>query len=521
MAAVRIRPAGERSLLVDLDSMPAVHALWSALRDDPPEGTDDIVAGAASVLVTMRAGCQCRAAAARIRSLLQGEAPGRVDVAEVVIPVVYDGPDLEELAAIAGMEPADAVRLHSGVTYTVAFLGFSPGFAYLAGAPAELHVPRLDTPRTAVPAGSVALAAGMTAVYPQPTPGGWRLIGRTDVAMFDPGRPDPSLLRPGDRVRFRPVARVGWPGPPVAAAPAPAGEAYLLVVDPGPFTTVQDLGRPGWAHLGVPCSGAADRSAAAEANRLVGNRPGAAVLEATLAGPSLRMGDARMVAVTGARADIRVDGMPARQDAALRLGRGAELVIDRFRVGARCYVAVEGGLAVPPVLGSRSTDTLSGIGPPVVRPGTRIPLGDAADRPEVQGAPGPAPSARPGAGGDAITVTAYAGPRDDWVGPAGLRTLGAAPFVVAASSDRTGLRLRGPTVTVDRKAQLRSEGMVAGSVQVPPDGQPIVLLRNHPTTGGYPVAAVVVDADVDLLAQARPGTTVRFRLTRRPARTPS
>ena len=490
--------------------MDGVHSLWGALRDDPPEGTDDIVAGATTVLVTVRYRSQRRAAAARIRSLLGRTDANRAQMGHTVIPVVYDGPDLEDLAVTAGVAPADVVRLHSGATYTVAFLGFSPGFAYLSGVPTGLHVPRLDTPRTAVPAGSVAVAAGMTAVYPQPTPGGWRLIGRTDLAMFDPGRPEPSLLRPGHRVRFRPVADLGpaVPPPPPPAFPARAGEAYLLVVDAGPLTTIQDLGRPGWAHLGVPCAGAADRSAAAEANRLVGNPPGAAVLESTLAGPVLRMGATRLVAVTGAGAEIRVDGMPAHRGAPLGLGRGAELVIDRFRSGARCYVAVEGGIAVPPVLGSRSTDTLSGLGPAPLRPGDRIPLGDPDPGPRVR--PGGSLLEPPGVG--EMAVTAHPGPRADWVGPDGLRTLGTGRFVVAASSDRTGLRLQGPRVAVAGPGQLPSEGMVAGAVQVPPDGQPIVLLRNHPTTGGYPVAAVVADADVDLLSQARPGSVVRFRL---------
>ncbi len=504
---MRIRLAGERSLLVDLGSMPAVHGLWRALRDDPPEGAVDVVAGAATVLVTLGSGAHVRAAERHIAKLLRQAPAGPPEAAEKVIPVVYDGPDLDELAALAGMGRSEAVRLHSSAVYTVAFLGFSPGFAYLAGAPAPLHAPRLGTPRTSVPAGSVAVAAGMTAVYPQPTPGGWRLIGRTDAALFDPGRADPALLRPGDRVRFRPVGQVGTPPPMAPAAPVSAGAGYLQVVDPGPLTTVQDRGRPGWAHLGVPRSGAADRSAAEAANRLVGNLPGAAVLEATLAGPVLRMGARRRVAVTGAPAEVRVDGLPARAGVALDLAAGAELAVDRFRAGARCYVAVQGGIVSPVVLGSRSTDTLSGLGPAVLRPGDRLPLGEPGPPPGPGGiAPPPDPP------GPVVVVPAHPGPRDDWVGRRGLDTLGGAAFEVAASSDRTGLRLRGPRVAVERPGQLPSEGMVAGAVQIPPDGQPIVLLRNHPTTGGYPVAAVVTDAGLDLLAQARPGVTVRFRL---------
>lgn len=505
---MRIKPAGGRSILVDLDDLSQVHALWRALRGKPPPRVEEIVAGASSVLVTMERESDVAASVELIRSArLEETETLRPNLVE--IPVMYGGPDLGDVCARTGLTADAVVARHSEADYSVAFLGFSPGFGYLVGADPTLRVPRLDTPRPAVPAGSVALASEFTGVYPQSTPGGWRVIGRTDLLMFDPTRSQPSLLGPGDSVRFVATSSLR-PAPSWGHVPLPpvSGD-YLLVIDAGPLTTIQDGGRTGWAHLGVPRAGAADHRSAALANRLVGNEPTAAVLESTLAGPTLRVGSDRQVAVTGARATITVDGMPARPDTALTLRAGSEIRVAPVDAGARVYVAFSGGLTVDPVMGSRSTDTLSGIGPPPLKPGDVIALGE----PEGEGLPssGSAGTSCPRFG-ELITVTAVPGPRDDWIGERGMETLASAVFDVAPTSDRTGVRLSGAPVGMVRREELPSEGVVAGSIQVPPRGDPIVLLRNHPTTGGYPVAAVVTDEGIDALSQARPGVRVRFEL---------
>lgn len=345
--------------------------------------------------------------------------------------------------------------------------------------------------------------------------------------MFDPSKaPVPSLLLPGDRVRFLAVDRldVVHPVEPIDewGLPARPDVPYLEVVAPGLATTVQDGGRPGWAHLGVPTAGAADRAAAERANQLVGNPPDAAVLETLVHGLQVRSGADRRVAVTGALVDLTVDGLPGCPDRALHLRAGSELAVRSCRAGLRSYLAVEGGIIVAPVLGSRSTDTLSGLGPRPVRSGDRLLIGSPAAVRPVAGCAGGADrgGCRTGSAGrplpsgpaGAVVLRARRGPRDDWVGPLGLHTLGTAEFTVTPSSDRVGVRLCGPPVTVQVSEQLPTEGLVSGSVEIPPDGQPIVLMRNHPTTGGYPVAAVVEEADVDLLAQCRPGVRVRFEL---------
>ena len=541
--AVGVRAVGVRSVLVELGDQEAVHRLWSAwwARADPD--TEEIVAGHGSLLVTVRAGLDPMAVLGRLQSVAPPAAgPGS---REVVIPVEYDGVDLADVATLTGLSAAEVVQRHSGASYTVAFLGFSPGFAYLTGGDPALDVPRLDRPRTTVPAGSVATAAGVSAVYPQATPGGWRLLGRTDEVLFDPHRRPPALLAPGDRVHFEPVrprttgpaSRITAPDNPrplsadgVAHGPGPAGPPgrYVRVLAPGPLTTVQDGGRVGWAHLGVPRAGAADRASAAAANRLVGNPADAPLLEATLAGPHLRVGAPGLVAVTGGRAPVTVDGLPARQDVALALPAGAELAVGSLSAGMRVYIAFSGGLAVEAVLGSRSTDTLAGLGPPPLQAGDVLPLGPSSSPNAHPGDPAAGPPIGPAgrgtppgwagparrAGPAVFEVQAHVGPRHDRVGPAGLEALTRAEFLVHPSSDRTGVRLTGETVPVGRPGEIRSEPMVPGAIQIPHGGSPIVLLRNHPTTGGYPVAAVVDDAGVDILAQARPGDRVRIRLLR-------
>ena len=282
----------------------------------------------------------------------------------------------------------------------------------------------------------------------------------------------------------------------------------LTVLASGPLTTVQDRGRPGWASIGVTRSGAADRRAAALANRLVGNDAAAAVLEVTVGGLRVRAGRTLLVAVSGASAPVTVDGRAAPFDAPLTLRPGQVLGLGNPAVGLRSYVAVRGGIGVPPVLGSRSTDTLSGLGPAPLRPGDVLPVGAlAADEPVVDVAPVRAPSSRP-------VLRVLPGPRRDWLAPAAWTALTAEVWTVSPDSDRVGLRLAGPRLDRARTDELPSEGLVPGAVQVPPDGAPVLFLVDHPVTGGYPVLAVVTTDDLPAAAQLRPGDRVRFRPAR-------
>lgn len=278
--------------------------------------------------------------------------------------------------------------------------------------------------------------------------------------------------------------------------------SHVTVLRAGPLTTVQDRGRSGYAQLGVPPSGAADRAAYEWGSRLVGNDPGAAALEATLAGPALRFARRTLVAVTGADASASVDGRPLARGVAAEVPAGGVLDLRGCRDGVRAYVCLRGGVAVEPTLGSRSHDLLTGLGPPPLRDGDVLPLG-----PEPDGAP---ESGRPEPAREPV-LGVVAGPRDDRFPPEALDLLVSAEWRVGSASNRIGVRLEGARLPVLDCGELLSEGVVTGSIQVTASGLPIVLGPDHPTTGGYPVLAVVRAADLPLAGQLAPGATVRFR----------
>ncbi|PZG22310.1 allophanate hydrolase [Micromonospora craterilacus] len=279
-------------------------------------------------------------------------------------------------------------------------------------------------------------------------------------------------------------------------------EPAIEVLRAGALTTVQDLGRPSWAHLGVPRSGALDPGALRLANRLVGNPESAAGLEITLTGCDLRPTRATTVAVVGAEVDVRVGTRPGDTGRPLAVPGGTVLRIGPARRGLRSWLAVAGGITVTPVLGSRATDTLSGLGPAPLRDGDLLPVGAPA------GPPAPVDVTVPVVPPAELHLAVRPGPRHDWFTPAALDRLLGTAYEVSPLSNRVGARLTGAPLPRAVAGELPSEGIVLGAVQVPADGQPLIFLADHPTTGGYPVIAVV--DDVTPLAQARPGTTVTF-----------
>ncbi|WP_326566464.1 biotin-dependent carboxyltransferase family protein [Amycolatopsis rhabdoformis] len=284
------------------------------------------------------------------------------------------------------------------------------------------------------------------------------------------------------------------------------GKAEVLAT--GPFATVQDLGRPGLAAVGVGRSGAADRASLRLANRLVGNPETHAALEVTFGGLVLRVSEATTVAVTGAEVAVRAGRRAAAPDAPITLRAGEELALGTATRGLRCYVAIRGGFDVLPVLGARATDTMGGLGPRPLAPGMTLPIGAVvADHPVVDLAPRRALEDEP-------VLRIAPGPRLDWFTGSALSTLVTTRYTVTADLDRIGVRLDGPALQRARAGELPPEAAVPGALQVPPSGVPILFLADHPVTGGYPVPAVVVESDVDLAAQLRPGQHVRFALHR-------
>jgi biotin-dependent carboxylase-like uncharacterized protein len=273
----------------------------------------------------------------------------------------------------------------------------------------------------------------------------------------------------------------------------------LTILESGPLATIQDDGRVGQAALGVPASGACDRTSYALANRLVGNHLGAAAIEVTFGGLVLHADTDLVVAITGAPCP----GVPLNAPTIVKAGE-----VLRFgppRTGLRTYVAVRGGLAVPAVLGSRSTDLLSGLGPAALSSGQTLPVGS-----EYGPMPGVdlAPVADPPGGEVAVRVTP--GPRQDWFTDAGWSSFTTQSYVVSSNSNRVGVRLEGEPLERAREGELASEGMALGAIQIPPSGLPVIFLADHPVTGGYPVIAYVAAPDLDACAQLRPGQTLRL-----------
>jgi len=525
---VDIRPFGDAALVMQTADTDEAIAVAAGLRAMALPGVLDVVPGLASVLVTLTPGGEAQGTVSEAMAGLGRSGASAPAGRDVELPAVFDGPDLRSVADQVGLSEAHVVELLHGATLRVAVLGFSPGFAYLHGLPAPLNeVRRRPSPRPAVPAGSIGLSAGFAAVYPQVTPGGWQLIGRTTRAMFEPHRPPHALLTPGDRVRFTPVpagvsspagvdsaprsgegAGVGRPRRPALRATA----AGAVVEAPGFLSVVQDRGRVGWSHIGVPAAGPADPVGHELANRLVGNDPGRAAIEATERGPTLRWRIGGHVALSFGFAEATLDGHQVAPGRVIPFEAGQRLVTGRVSPGLRAYVAVAGGFSVPVMLGSMSTDTLSGLGPgPLV-------VGDELG---VAAAPGPlgghvagdlASSLAGEAAREPIEIRVVAGPASEAFSEGTLEELAAARFVVEGASDRVGTRLRpvAPLSIGWRGGEPVSGGMVGGAVQLPPDGTPIVLGPDHATLGGYPVVAVVIRVDIGLLGHCRPGNEVRL-----------
>ncbi len=303
-----VRPVGTRAVLAELDGLQDVLALQDMLYKSPLPGQVDVLAAAETVMVVGESAAATRAIGARLLEL-ELTVPEVTDSGLVVIDTVYDGDDLADVAELTGLSLEGVVAAHTGQVWTVAFAGFAPGFGYMVGENEALTVPRRSSPRTAVPAGSVALGGQYSAVYPRRSPGGWQLIGRTGARMWDLDRAQPALVRPGDRVQYRAVREV------VTASDSPVGEpdkehhteSGLRILNPGAQSLIQDLGRRGFGPLGVSAAGALDRASLRRSNRLVGNAASAAAIESVNGGLTVEAVGDQVVAVTGAPTTLTIE----------------------------------------------------------------------------------------------------------------------------------------------------------------------------------------------------------------------
>lgn len=505
----RIHRVGSRAVLVDLPDLGTVMAWHAELSRNPLPGQIDVVAAARTLLLSTDSPRAARRAAEDLRGFTPAAA-GEGRAHSVTVDVVYDGEDLAEAARLAGMSPEALIAWHTGTEWIGAFGGFAPGFTYCVPADpaAALDMPRRSSPRTAVPPGAVGLAGGFSAVYPRRSPGGWQLVGTTATPMWDSAATPPALIAPGDRVTYRAVrehVEVAGPAPQAAGRRTPS-RPLLRVEDPGLLTLLQDLGRPGNGDLGVTESGAADAASARAANAAVGNGSSPAVLE-NIGGLELTALADTVVAATGALAPVTVAGRRVGLGEPALVAAGETVAVGPATLGLRSYLAVRGGFAAGRVLGSAATDVLSGLGPEPVTGG--VLAGAFLPRGTVGTTVANPLRVRDVDGATHAELRCVPGPRADWF-DGGVDHLASRAWEVSGSSNRVGLRLEGDPLTRSREGELPSEGIVAGSVQVPANGLPVVFLRDHAVTGGYPVVATVVAEDLDAAGQLPPGGTVRF-----------
>jgi biotin-dependent carboxylase-like uncharacterized protein len=431
--------------------------------------------------------------------------------------VCFDGPDLAAVAQYAGMGVQDLIASVESTTLCVGWLGFMPGFPYLLGLPDRLgSVPRLDRPRSQVPMGGFAIANGYAGIYPTASPGGWNVIGRTGLSMFDPERASPAMFAPGDLVRVTAVGSVAAleareRQPVRALAPR-----RLRVLEAGVMTFVQDAGRIGVAHLGVPRAGPADPLRHAIANIAVGNPHGSAALEITAGGGAFRFGCDAFVALVG-DCPMHIDGRETPPSTTQLVERGQTAVIGAVRSGLRAYLGIGGGLQTPERLGSRSADAVSGLWPGPLRNGDEIDLGrpgrargrwfePAREHPAVLRVTR-GPDGASGDAFDALAGSTWAIASDSNRVGTGLRPLGSSVAPSRGAGEATGT---GHAENATSPHSFPSRATVTGAVQIPPDGCPVVLGPDHGTVGGYPVVAVVTRPSLATAGQLRPGDVVGF-----------
>ena len=422
--------------------------------------------------------------------------PGRHHEVEVVL----DGDDLEEARARTGMTIEEIGNALEAQHFRVACVGFSPGFGYLTGLSGPLaSLPRRSSPRPRVPSGSFAVAAGYCAVYPQASPGGWWLLGRSNAQFFDTSSPRPSLLVTGDLVSVRIVDHLSSVQnhvtrtvyPPAGATPA------LRVLNAPPGTSVVDDGRRGLASVGVGPTGPFDPERARIVRQLLGGTPGA--LE--LVGSGLMLEVLTAVTVAGIDLHLRVDGRQVPSEVPLELVPGQRLEATAFCRGPRGYLGVAGGPLIEPVLGSMSTCSLSGVGPGYLEPG------------DVLGVASPS---RGGSRADSLEdasagrLRVLRGPHHESI-QGGLTALVSSRFTVTGPINRVGIRLARIGGSFSRSdGSLSSLPVATGVIQMPPDGQPVILGPDHATLGGYPIVATVIEADLARVGRLTTGDHVWF-----------
>ncbi|MCW2254224.1 KipI family sensor histidine kinase inhibitor [Providencia alcalifaciens] len=515
---MRFIPVNLSAFMVELQSLEETMALTDLLRDmSRTFAIEELTPAARTVLVRFNP------VITDVNILVKQIAALDISITDiksgqlVTIPVHYNGEDLVDVADYLGVSTDEVIRRHTSNEYQVAFCGFAPGFAYMVSKNAELNVPRRQSPRIRIPAGSVALAGEFSSIYPQSSPGGWQLIGVTDTAVWDIYRAEPALLKPGYRVSFV-DARKATVTHSLPRVQAPQKEVIhsedFTVLATGLQTLLQDFGRIGQSALGISESGAMDKAALRSANRLVGNAINEAAFEITQGGFKAQANCSMLVAVTGATCVLEVttiEGVKysAQQYQPIQLARGDIIRFSRVTKGVRSYLAIRGGIEVAAVLGSCSFDILAQVGPEPLTAGQTFAIKPLKHQTAISLNETPMidyPSTD-----EVVVLDVVLGPRTDWFTAQALHSLTSQLWQVTAASNRIGLRLQGETPLEREKHQeLPSEGTCVGAIQIPANGQPVLFLNDHPLTGGYPVIGAVCEYHLDLAGQIPVNAKIQF-----------
>ena len=457
----------------------------------------------------------------------------------ITIPVCYEdqefAPDLEKVALHAKLSKEEVIKLHSSSDYLIYMMGFLPGFPYLGGMNPRLETPRLETPRTKIPAGSVAIGGAQTGLYPVESPGGWNIIGRTPLRLFDVKRKPFFLYEAGDKIRFLPITREEFKnfdeslwlaqvaGKSEASIEtsdnaADSKEVYecgggIKILEPGLLTSIQDSGITGFQKYGIGQSGAMDQISFALANQICGNEKNAACLETTLAGPSIRFVTACDFTITGAVFEnATLDGMRIEMNKKISAKAGSLLSCGFASKGLRSYIAFSGGLLVPKVFRSSSTNLKSKIGGYMGRKlqaDDQLAIGINKKNPLL------VPDNKSTEGftenKDVLLLDCIKSSQFDFFQEKIVKKFTDSIYTVSAESDRMGIRFTGPGLECG-KTDIISDAIPFGAVQITSAGLPVVMAADRQTTGGYAKIACVTKASMCQLAQATPGTKVRFNL---------
>lgn len=471
----------------------------------------------------------------------------------ITIPVCYEteefAPDLRKVAEHANLSTKEVIRIHSSTDYLIYMMGFLPGFPYLGGMEKCLETPRLETPRTKIPAGSVAIGGAQTGLYPVESPGGWNIIGRTPLKLFDLNRNLHFLYNSGDKIRFEPISRkefedfdvyaendwlwkngfeaeavqhshsvvAGRKKPHEKNIPHYECDGGIKILVAGLLTTIQDAGTTGFQKYGISQSGAMDEISFVLANAICGNQENAACLETTLSGPSIRFVTDCDFAITGAVfSNASLNGKPVEMNKKIHANAGEVLNCGFASKGLRSYIAFAGGILVPEVFGSRSTNLKSKIGGYKGRKletNDELAIGFRKSR-SFSGAVSstvtiPASSGSASGGSEILVLDCIKSSQFDFFSEESVKIFTSSVYTITPESDRMGIRFQGQNIMCG-KTDIISDAIPFGAVQITSAGLPVVMAADRQTTGGYAKIACVKKESMCALAQAAPGTKVQF-----------